>query len=1268
MLSQVSHAWQSWKNAKAVALLATLALAVGIGSTTAIYTVVEAVLLKPLPYAHSELFVALYAAEVNKPSDRSGLSYADLVDYQHRARSFDAFGWFRYAAEDVNTMFRGHPEHVRSLPVTPSLVNNLGVTLPLGRWFGDPSREPGGYDVAVLSNALWRRLGADPAIAGKPLVLSGRQFTILGVAPPSFHLPLVGVTMQGEENDLWVPLDPRGKEQNRSTGIYICYARLRPGVTLAAADAEVKRIAAQIARDDPANHHPSYTARLHGLRESAVMEIRPTLLVLFCAAGLLFLLTCANVAGLLVARSVARARETAVRVALGATRTQLAQQYFFEGLFLSLAGAALGILVSVALVHLVLSVAAQYNPFADRTTISWTALLFAVGAAFLGSALFSLAPLWQALRTTPNAVLANGVRASAGARSRRLSQSLVIAEIALASTLLALSALLLSQLSNLYRLSPGFDAGHLLAFQLTADQTRFNDLPKLIAYQERLREALDSIPGVSGAAFVNQLPLAECCYNTRIYPSGRAIDPRVSPEINILGISPGYFEVMRIPLYRGRYLNQHDTNATVLPVVIDQAAAARYWPHGDPVGAYGHLSSANGDRFQVIGVVGDVRNKALSELTIPEIYLINGVLSVNPMHFVVRSPRSAENLAPELRRAILKVDRTQPIYDLHTMAEIVQTSLSLQRVSSFMMAVFAAVALLMATLGVYGVVSYSVRQRTVEIGTRMALGAQNRDLFRLILGNGLRMAAYGIAIGAVAVTAATWLLLRVFGMIREIEVPPFAYSVILVGAVACAASFFPAWRATLLSPMVAIRDESDSIWQSTRRGMRQLLRGPYAATSRSDSAHAIADATLLSDFISATRHAASFEEALRLVLTTLCEKLGATSAMLLESVAGVEYRCVAAIPANTDRACSLPAGGFLSNRLRFYALPLAITFGDLDTWLRWAAENKPQYLPEIEALAKTEARVAVSLRTKSEMLGVLLLGAPAHRTEYNSFEMRLLRTCGDQFALMIENAHLTQRVVEQEKLHRDVALAAEVQRRLLPEHFPQTAMTSLAALSIPARSVGGDYYDFFEMGDHRIGIALADVAGKGIAAALIMSVVQASLRIISAEGDISLPQLAAKLNRYLYRSTNSSSYATFFYAQLDDRNRQLRYVNAGHNPPYLLRSASVHAAESNGNSPAFIQELSTGGMIIGMFPQASYEEASVDLASGDVLVLFTDGVTEALSPGEEEFGEERLKHLLREVAHLPVQEMSSQISSQLKNWISDADQHDDLTFIVMKVN
>ncbi|MBV9226577.1 MAG: SpoIIE family protein phosphatase [Acidobacteriaceae bacterium] len=1135
------------------------------------------------------------------------------------------------------------------------MVDNVGVQPVRGRLFTDSD----GPNVALLSARLWNRLGSDPGMVGQSITLDGQLYTVTGVMSPWFQLPLVGVSNVNLSSDVWVPVKRPHDEAQRRGGVYAAYARLRPGVTFEQARADAQRVASQIARQDPATHDQFYTAALFSLRDFVVKEIRPVLLLLFAAAGLLLLITCANVSGLLVTRSVERARETAVRVALGGSQRQLALQFFSEGLLISIAAAALGVLTSVALVRLVVSLAAQYIPFSDRISTNWTVLLFAVGVACLTAVLSALVPLWQAARTQPNEVLSNGVRASAGARSRKLSRFLVIAEIALAFTLLSVSALLISQLQELHHTSPGFDPDHLLTFQLSPNASLTTQAKQLITYQDRLTQALGALPGVTDVALANQVPLNGCCISSTLFPEGSINGSDMLRPVSFMVVSPGYFKTIRVPLRKGRLLTEHDTNENLIPVVIDEAAAKRYWPDRDPIGAFGRLGSRDGSRIQVVGVVGNVRNEGLSEATRPEVYLVSKLTPVIPMQFIVHSNLPAASLLPAIRHAIGSIDPAQPLYAVQTMDEIVSSSLSFQRLDSTIITFFALAALLLASLGVYGVTSYSVRQRTVEIGTHMALGAMGRDLLRLIVGSGLRMAIYGIVIGAFSVAIATALIVRFFHL-HDISPLPYLYSVLIIVGLALFASFFPGWRATLLSPMVAIRNESDSLWTTAHRGLEQALR----LASTEESAPAV-DATLLAEFIEASRHADSFPEVLHLALTTLRNKVEAQSVMLLESVPTGQYHCIATIPENHFPAFIIPADGFLLNRLRFYSSPLAFTPDDLDTCLRWASEHRPQHLAEIESLKQSGMRLAVALRTKNEILG-LLLGAPTGRNLYSSADRTLLRVCAEQFALTIENARLTNRVVEQEKLRRDVALAAEVQKRLLPQKSPETAVSSLGAFTLPARSVGGDYYDFVNAGNHCIGIALADVAGKGIAAALIMAVIHASLRIIAAEGNISLPELAAKMNSFLHRSTGSNSYATFFYAQIDEENRKLRYVNAGHNPPYLVRTLEI-SSDGNGLG-APIEELGTGGMIIGMFPFASYEEAVVDLRPGDVLLAFTDGVTEALNPKEEEFGEERLKGLLRRVAHLPINEITSCIARELRQWIAEAPQHDDLTFIVMKVN
>jgi len=795
MIPAFSQALRSWSNAKAIAALASIAFAVGIGSTTAIYTVVHAVLLAPLPYANGERFVALYGARFSEPKQFSSHTLPDLLEYQRRTTSFDAFGWFRLG--EVNVTAPGEPQHVGAVAVTPTLAHNLGVAPVAGRWFTDDTG-------AVISNRLWRRLGADPAIVGRAMTLDRRSLTITGVMPPGFRLPVYGPGGEGFDADVWTYLDPLGRAANPGAAFYFAYARRKPGVSLAQAEADAKSAAAQIAALDPAAH-PSYTARLVDLRDSSISEIRPTLLLLFAAAGLLLLITCANVAGLLLARSVARVRETATRVALGISHGRLALQFLAEGFLVSIAGAAAGAVVSVGLVRLVIAIGSEFVPHADEITTDWTALAFALAMAVAASLVSCVAPLWQVIRTSPVDVLNAGLRASAGARVRRLSQSLVVAEIALAFTLLAVSGALIVHLRNLARTAPGFEADHVLTFSVAIPDQKKKDDAARVRFERRLADAVAAAPGVADAGFANRVPLSGCCLSTTIYREGHPVESRAVERTSYVVASPGYFRAMRIPLRAGRFPTDADTSEDPLHVVLSQAAAARYWGDDDPIGGFGRFGGATGSRFQIVGVAGDVRNNGLGNPTVPEIYIPSAVASANPMAFVVRSPLPTAQLVAEMRRAVRGVDPTLPIHDVTTMNEVVVESMALERVGSLMTTFFALAALLMATLGVYGLISYSVRQRTVEIGTRMALGALRRDVFTLVIGGGLKMAAAGIVAGAAGVVGAVWLVARFFAL-HDVGWLPFVFSTAITAGVAIAASWFPAWRATRLSPMSAIRD------------------------------------------------------------------------------------------------------------------------------------------------------------------------------------------------------------------------------------------------------------------------------------------------------------------------------------------------------------------------------------------------------------------------------------------------------------------------------
>ena len=1255
MRSALSQAWASWKTAPGVALLAVIAFAVGIGSATAIFTVINGVLLRPLPYPSGERFVSVYGARTTQPGVFLGMSVPELHDYQQQTTSFDVFGWFRTGAYRLTSP--GEPQFVLGAAVTPALARQLGPPL-LGQWFADDSS-------AVISSTLWRRLGGGRDIIGSAITLDERPYTVSGVMPPAFQMPVAGTSMARGDTEVWILLDPSPRDRNSGN---FAYARRKPGVSLEQAQADVKRVAATIAATDP-QRYQFYTADAAELRENISGPLRATLLILFGGAALLLLIGCANVATLLLARAVVRARETAIHVALGASRRQLALRYFAEGALVSVAGAAAGVALSAVFARQILAAASNFVPHTEEIAIDWKVLGFSAAIAVATGVLAGLAPLWQAMRTAPNAVLTEGVRASAGAPARRLSKAFVVAEIALAFTLLTTSAILGVHLRNLGRVSPGFEPDGLLTFQLTLRQSAgATPLERRNARrleQDRLMTALRQTPGVTGVTFANQLSSVGCGGLANLSVEGRPPDA-AAVRACLVVTTPDYFPTMRIPLREGRLLNESDNQGDDdVRMMINETAAHAFWPDRSPIGAFARFSGPNGSRLEVTGVVGDVRNNGLNKPAAAEIYILASVMPPNPMNVIVRSDLPADPLVATVRGALRQADPTLVMQGVSTMNDLVRDTLRLERLSSLVMTFFGLAALLMATLGIYGVVSYFVRQRTVELGTRMALGAVHRDLVALVLGGGLKLSLAGIAVGSIALVGGVWLLVR-YLEVGNFGWQPFAASAAVVGLVAAAAASVPAWLTTLISPMAAMREQPLSVWRWAGQRMERTVRDlREAVVGRDDRGSQVSAADVLTTFVDAARGADSYTGALRAVLASVCDELKVASAALLERRDGppVEYRCLVATGALESAAPVLAGDGFLISRLRAYPLPLPFAPKEFDALADWAAAHRPARLEEIRALGAAGVSLAVPLRTRSEILGVLLLGKP-QRPGFSAHEKQVLRACADQFALMIENARLTDRVVEQETLRRDIALASDVQRRLLPDAPPRDERADFAAISVPARRIGGDYYDFVELRDQEIGIALADVSGKGVAAALIMSVVQASLRIISSEGNVSPPRLVARMNQFVHRSTPASKYATFFYAQLDQQRRQLRYVNAGHNAPYLLRAGRQSTGDSA--SPD-IEQLSVGGTVVGMFPEMDYEEATVELGPGDVLLAFTDGVPEAHNPENEEFGEERLQQLLRQTAHLPADEISARISSEMKNWIGDAEQYDDLTFIVMKV-
>lgn len=706
MLGLLRQSWTSWRRDSGLAFLAVLALAIGIGCTTTIFTVVDAVLLKPLPYTQGERWVALFAGSTADPADLShigSLTLADLYEYQRLTHSFEVFGWFTIGG-DFNLTAPGQPRHIEGVRVVPALLASTGANPIAGRFFTASD----GQDVAVISYRLLQQLGR--GIVGRSISLNGRSYTVLGAMPQWFRFPLVTVTNRDTSNDVWLPVEqPRNDTELRDYGAYAAYAKTKPGVTFAQARDDAKRAAVAIRKQ---NHpfDPSYTAAVFSLRDTAVKAIRPILLILLGAAGLLLLITCANVAGLLVSRAVGRARETAIRVALGGGQRQLALQYFSESLVLSISALVAGFITSLLLIRLVVSYAAEYIPRADEISINAEVVCFSLALAFLTATLSSMAPLAQALRMQPNEVLSEGVRASAGLRSRKLSRILVIAEVALAFTLVSAAAILVWQLQHLKTLSPGFDPAGVLTFQLTrvADNQpdaggagQLNPTPdsaaQLSLYQDRLLEALDAIPGVQGSAVTNQVPVEGCCLSAYILPEGGAMPQAQRKLVSLMSVSASYFATLRIPLLAGRLLSRFDKNENLVNVVMDEDCAKLFSPGQSALGKFGRFSGPQGTRFQVVGIVRNVQNQGLGEIPTPEIYILKNLAPPNPMHFAVRSTVSPAALAVAIHSAIAKVAPAQPVYSLRPLPQIINDSLFFQRLESTVVTIFALAALLLAS-------------------------------------------------------------------------------------------------------------------------------------------------------------------------------------------------------------------------------------------------------------------------------------------------------------------------------------------------------------------------------------------------------------------------------------------------------------------------------------------------------------------------------------------------------------------------------------------
>jgi predicted permease len=781
-----------------------LTLALCIGGTAAVFGAVYAVLFRPLPWAHPEGVLVLWE---QWRGHEGRVSVGNWADLRRRDRLFQHV--VPMYAQQLNLAGQDEPQNVSAARVGVDFFQLLGVGPALGRTFAPDEDAPGRGDVVVLSDGLWRRqFGADPGVIGRRVRLDGRPSTVIGVMPASLDYNLL-------DEQLWVPtaFTPEQLAQHDEHYLMVL-GRLKPGVTLAQARAELTDIAAELERGWP-RENQERGLNAGPLMNELVQDYRPRLLVLLGAVGFVLLIACANIANLLLAQGAARGREMAIRAAIGAGRGHLLRQALTENLLLAALGGALGIVVAHWAVQGLAAFGPADVPRLAQARVDGPMLAF-VSAVTLGAGLlFGLAPALRLSARPPHAALKEG--RAGGVHRDRLRTALVVTEIALALVLLTGAGLLIRSAAALNGVDPGFDPTGLIAARVSLPATGYESPDQARTAFERLSEQLASAPGVTASGVASVAPLEDGSTNGLV-PEGRPLDiaSSISSELRI--VSPGYLAAMRIPLHRGRGFTDQDRQGAPLVMLINERLAREAFPGQDPIGK--RIACCDGELGgdpswkAVVGVVADVRAQGMGEEPEPEFYLPLAQAPRPAWNWIQRSMTVAARgagdpmrLVPGLREAVRAVDPALPLYEIGTMDDRITRSLGQARFSTALLTVFGAVALLLAAIGVFGVISYGVSQRTQEIGVRVALGADQRDVVRLIVRQGARLAGAGLLIGLAGAFATTRLLGSLLYRVSPTDPPTFLTGALVLGAAALAAAALPAIRAARLDPAVALRAE-----------------------------------------------------------------------------------------------------------------------------------------------------------------------------------------------------------------------------------------------------------------------------------------------------------------------------------------------------------------------------------------------------------------------------------------------------------------------------
>ncbi|HKG12700.1 MAG TPA: ABC transporter permease [Pyrinomonadaceae bacterium] len=785
--------------------VAVIALALGIGANTAIFSVVNTVLLRPLPYKDPDRLVMVWEDATRSGYPRDTPAAANFVDWRDQNGVFE--GMAALADQSFNLTGMGDPERLEGKRASANLFGLLGVEPLLGRGFLPEDDRPGGPRVAVLSHGLWqRRFGSDPKVVGRSLELNGQSYEVVGVMPQSFQFP-------SPEYELWVPIAFTQQEAASRGRHYLqVVARLKPGVSFGQAQAEMSTIAARLQQQYP-EQNADLGAAVVPLHEQVVGDIKPALLILLGAVGFVLLVACANVANLLLARAAARQKEIALRVALGASRARLIRQFLTESVLLAALGGVLGLLLALWGVNLLKAFIPDSISQVRAITVDAKVLGFTLVVSLLTGLIFGLAPAMQASNFNLNETLKEGGRdAAAGSKGKRIRSLLVVAEVAVSLVLLVGAGLLINSFLRLRGVEPGFKPSNLLTMSAVLPQQKYPDHTRRTAFYDELIRRVEAVPGVKSAAIANWIPLIRQGDSTSITVEGQPpAEPGKEKMMVTRVVNPHYFQTMGVQLSRGRAFDESQDRAdSPGAVIISETAARRYWPGEDALGkrlAVGRVESPD-DWLTVVGVVNDVKQFQLDAEPRPQMYLSYKQAGFfAPRYLIVSTSVEPLSLASAVRNTVWSVDRDQPVSHVRTMEDVLSDSIARQRFTMLLLGIFAAVALLLAAVGLYGVMSYTVAQRTREIGVRMALGAQRRDVLRLVVGQGLKLVLIGVALGLVL----AFLLTRVmssflFGVSPTDPATLATISLVLV-FVALLASYIPARRATKVDPLIALRYE-----------------------------------------------------------------------------------------------------------------------------------------------------------------------------------------------------------------------------------------------------------------------------------------------------------------------------------------------------------------------------------------------------------------------------------------------------------------------------